>query len=340
MDTNADAGLEAVLAFLHERRGLRVALACHQRPDGDAIGSCIALADGLTRAGTPARVVNAGTLPAHLLFLTRSNGLSVDDDRPDWYRDYDCLGVLDCGEAGRLNPPNVPALSRLPTFTIDHHATGDGLGAARWIRPDASSVGEMVHALFGRAGWEMSPLAATGVWTAIVTDTGRFSYENTSAGCLEAALDCIRHGADPAAVAEELYQSVTWEERQLQRLVLDKMRLFEGGKVAVSCLTKEEFRQANSGVEGAQNLINLLRDTAGVDIALFLYEPPTADPAGTPVKASLRTRAPYSALAIACQFGGGGHERAAGCSLPGTVDGAVETMLAAVRREWFMTIDN
>lgn len=327
--------MQQVLDFLKRHQGKRTALVCHLRPDGDAIGSALALADTLSRNGTPAQVVGSRPLPSYLQFLLRDDGLVREYETDDWYRDYDCLGVLDCGETGRLTPRNRLAVDHLPTFTVDHHATSDGLGEARWIKPDASSTGEMVYQLCREAGWSLSPLAAEAIWVAIVTDTGRFSYENTSVSCMEAALECLKSGVNPATVANELYQSVTWEERQLQRLVLDTMELRQDGKVALACLTQEQFRQAKSGVEGAQNLINLLRDTAGVYIAAFLYEPPEPGDAERPIKVSLRTRAPYSALDIVTKFQGGGHARAAGCSLPGGMEAARKTVVEAIEKMWF-----
>lgn len=325
----------AVANFLERFHGKRVALVCHVRPDGDALGSCIGLADALRTNGTPARVVNTGVIPDYLQFLTKDNDLVVQHQEADWYKKYDCLGVLDCGEESRLAPANQAAPQHLPTFTIDHHATSKGVGEAHWIDSGASSTGEMATDLIVAKGWTMSPLAANALWTAIVTDTGRFCYENTTAECMQAALVCLKNGANPSAIASEVYQSVTWQERILQRMVLDKMELHHDGKVAIACLTKEEFKKADSGVEGAQNLINLLRDTAGVEVAAFLYEPPEPGDPEQPIKVSLRTRQPYSALAIACRFGGGGHERAAGCSLAGGMSAARHVVLAAIHETWF-----
>lgn len=327
--------LQTIIDFLNANQGKPTALVCHQRPDGDALGSAIALADVLTRRGTPTHVVNPGKIPQYLQFLCTDNNLIAIHPEPDWHRHYACLGILDCGETSRLPPENRTATEQLPTFNIDHHVTSDGVGSALWIQPDASSTGEMVAKLCQTAGWEISPLAATALWTAIVTDTGRFCYENTSVPSLEAALFCMRHGADPARAAEQIYQSVTWTERQLQRTVLDKMELHHDGMTAMACLTREEFRRANSGVEGAQNLVNLLRDTAGVNVAAFLYEPPEPGDPELPIKVSFRTRTPYSALDIVRQYGGGGHERAAGCSLPGPMESARETILKAIDAAWF-----
>lgn len=302
-----------ILDFLSQHKGGRVALVTHQRPDGDAIGSALGMAELLHMQGYAAKVVTPLPLPSFLHFLTKDS-LLASPAVPEWWRDYDCLGVLDCGEAGRLDTENQPAPLHLPTFTIDHHASSDGLGSARWIEPTASATGEMVVRLAALAGWPLTPFVAQALWTAIVTDTGRFSYENTTITALEAAVECVKAGAEPATVATELYQSVTVPERRLQTVVLERMELLEDGRMATSWLLREDFREAGVGSNGAQDLVNILRDTAGVQVAVFFYEPPDSTKPHE-VKASFRTRSPYDALHVVSRFGGGGHQRAAGCSL-------------------------
>lgn len=325
--------IEDVIAFLDDHANARVALVAHARPDGDALGSAVGLADALRGLGRRAWVVNPLPLPGYLGFLADQD-MVVRHDETDWWRGYDVLGVLDCGEAGRLDDTNRLALGRLPTFNIDHHATSDGVGEAVWLEPHASSTGEMVVRLCRQAGWRMSAKGATALWTAIVTDTGRFSYENATADALDAARECIVAGADPVRAATELYQSVTWPERKLQTLVLQRMQMLEGGRLAVSWLGRNDFREAGVGVEGADNVINLLRDTAGVEVAIFFYEP-SGDAGGGMVKTSFRTRSPHDALKVVCLFGGGGHTRAAGCTVAGTINEVMERVIDAARKEFF-----
>lgn len=325
--------IESVSTFLQSRMDGRVALVSHQRPDGDALGSALGLALTLRRQGCAAVVVNPLPLPEYLMFLWDDDAIAAHDS-PDWWRDYDALCVLDCGEASRLDEINRGALEHLPTCTIDHHVTSDGLGEAIWVEAEASSASEMVVRLCRELGWPLPAPAAQALWTGIVTDTGRFSFENATPAALDAARECVMAGADPVAAATELYQSVTWEERRLQAKVLQHMERLEDGRLAVSWLGLDDFKQAGSGVESAQNLINLLRDTAKVEVAVFLYEPPGGG-GEAPVKASFRTRSPHDATVVTGRFGGGGHQRAAGCSLPGPMPKALETVLDAVREAFF-----
>lgn len=326
--------MDSILDFLNEFGGGRIALAVHQRPDGDALGSAMGLAAILRNSGGSVKLVSPLPLPEHLSFIVDSE-LVVDDIETGWWNGFDCLGVLDCGEAGRLEPVVAEALPHLPVFTIDHHASSAGLGRAIWVEPKASSTGEMIVRLASRADWFMPPFAAQALWTAIITDTGRFCFENTHEAALEAACACLKAGASPAMVAAALYQSVTVPERRLQLRVLERMELLAGGRLAVSWLTDEDFRQAGIGVEGAQNLVNILRDTEGVDVAVFLYEPAAGHPNPKNVKASFRTNSPYDALAVTSRFGGGGHQRAAGCSLPGPIGDAAKLIIEAAAKEYF-----
>lgn len=323
--------IDAVIAFIEQHRRGRIALTTHQRPDGDALGSAFGLAGVLRAIGIDAVVVNARPAPAKLSYLAEK-GLSAEYGESGWHSGYDCLGILDCGETARLDPINQPAAA-LPAFTIDHHISSRGVGQAVWVDPDASSVGEMVVRLCRKAGWAIPAAAATALWTAIVTDTGRFSYENASADALEAGRDCILAGADPVLVAQKLYQSVSPAERLLQARALSRMELSENGKLATTWLVRADFAEAGIGVEGAQDMVNLLRDTDGVEVSVFLSENPANPDAG--VKASIRTVDPRDAILLAASYGGGGHQRAAGCTVPGDIAAAKREISAAAKRLYF-----
>ncbi|MCC8190334.1 MAG: bifunctional oligoribonuclease/PAP phosphatase NrnA [Planctomycetes bacterium] len=317
----------SILTFLAQRPAGRVALVTHARPDGDALGSAMGLAHLLRAAGHDATVVSPGPIPSTLRFLTDPDCLQPGHD-PDWWREFACLGVLDCGDPDRLDAGNRPAAANLPAFTIDHHATSTGIGQACWIDPDASSTGEMVVRLAAAAGWPLTPPAAQALWTAIVSDTGRFSYENATPAALAAGRTCLLAGADPARVAREIFQSVSLGERRLQIRILERLELHAAGRLGLSWLRTEDFAAAGVGREEAQDCINLIRDTAGVEVAIFLCESPS-EPDGRPasVKISLRTRSPYNSLDLARRLGGGGHKRAAGCSAPAPLADARQRVL-------------
>lgn len=326
--------LADIQTFLARHRDSRIALVTHPRPDGDALGSTLGLASALRGTGYRAVVVNALPVYQKLRFLITPDALR-EDSRPDWYRDYDCLGVLDCGDRDRLDPVNRPASDALPTFTIDHHASSQGLGEARWINPAASSVGEMVVQLCLASGWRLDPMAAEALWTAILTDTGRFSYSNATPAALDAARHCLEAGADPQRVSLNLYQSFSQAERRLQARVLTRLLFLESGRLAISWLAWEDYREIGVTPGETQELVSLVRDTDGVEVAVYFYEVPDVA-GGTPsIKVSMRTAYPHDALRVVCRFGGGGHARAAGCTLSLPMGEAKAMVIAATQEAYF-----
>ena len=326
--------MQDVIDFFRANRGSRFALTAHMRPDGDAIGSAVGLAAILRRAGFSAEPVNFFPIPERFVFLVEgwpSSGRVA----PGWADGFDCLVMLDCGEWSRLDQTAREAEGRLKVACIDHHASSQGAGEAVWLEPDASSTGELVARLALAAGWEMPPDAAQALWAAIITDTGCFCYENTGVATLDAARECLIRGANPALASRRLHQS-TWGERLLQARVLDRLQFFEAGRLAVTWLSERDFHDAGAGAEGVQDLVNLVRDTAGVDVAIFLYEMPKPTPDSPfSTKVSIRTVAPYDAIELAGRHNGGGHHRAAGCAVPLSLDDAKALITADAQDAYF-----
>jgi len=327
--------MEEVRAFFQANHDKRFALTGHQRPDGDSIGSALGLAAILRGAGYQASSVNIYPVPERLHFLY-PNGKPPEVPTPGWTKDFDCLIALDCGEWSRLDVVNQEARGKLAVINLDHHASSQGIGDVNWIESTASSVGEMVVRLSRAAGWDMPPEAAQSLWVSLVTDTGRFSYENTNVAALEAAGICLANGAEPNKVARKIYQSITRNERSLQAHALASTQFYEDGRLGITWLDHQDFVDAGCGPECAQDMINLVRDTAGVEVALFLSELPAGTPgASDGVKASIRTIEPHDAIKLVAQFGGGGHHRAAGCTIHLPMEAARQTYLEAARRTFF-----
>lgn len=318
-----------IIDFLEKHPQARIAVIGHNRPDGDALGSCMALAEILNHTGRRAAAVNLRPIPDRLRFIVHSD-ISLERDAKDWWREFDVVGILDCGEIDRLDEINREAAANLPTFNIDHHISSRGIGDVVWNNPTASSTGEMLVHLALTAGWIIPTRAAQALWTAILTDTGRFSYENTSPDALEAARQCLLAGADPNETATNVYHSTAAAERFLQGRVLSRLELRESGRLALSWLCLQDFAEAGPGSDTTQDLVNLLRDTAGVDVSIMLKESTAKAANGEQLfKASIRTVCPHDATKIAERFGGGGHIRAAGCALPGPLEEAKKALFDA-----------
>ncbi|MDR3211059.1 MAG: DHH family phosphoesterase [Planctomycetota bacterium] len=326
-----------VISFLSSPAHQRIALTGHQRPDADSLGASVGLSLILRGLGRVANPVNLLPPPPGLDFILDSCPIHQASPEEDWTKDYDALLVLDCGEWERLDPVNRQAKNRLPVANLDHHASSlTGIGEVAWIEPQASSIGEMAVQLAAAAGWALSRDAAQALWTSIVADTGRFSYDNTRPATLKAAQACLEAGADPVLTAHYLFQSTPRYARDLQARLLTRAEFHHQGRLALSWLTPADFQAAGCGSEGTQNLINTLQDTAGVEVSLLVSEPPEKPPGrGNSVKASLRTLEPHDALRVVKRFGGGGHHRAAGCTLSQPVEAAVRLLQKAVSEEFF-----
>jgi len=307
----------------------RTAIAAHERPDGDAIGAAVAMRRILSAAGIPARLVGLGPIPPRYGWLLE--GEALDPGEPGWSRDTDLLIALDCGAYDRLGPFVREAEGRLAVANIDHHDSNARFGDFSWVDPAASSTGEMVWRFAKAGGLALPPEAAPALWVAIATDTGQFSYSNTGPLALRIGAELLEAGVQPREIHQRLWQSHTLPELRLMQRALASLELREAGRVACVRLSREDFAEFGCGPENAQEIVNLPRGLAGVEAGFFFYELPHEDL----TKASIRTRPPLNANELCRLFGGGGHQRAAGCSLPGRLPAVMERVLSAAHDLWF-----
>lgn len=306
-----------------------VVITAHERPDGDALGSSLGLRRILAARGIKARVVGLHPIPPRYEFMLTAG--EVEPAAGDWAGDADVVIALDCGAMDRLGAfvRDRPAGTRF--INIDHHDSNTHFGSMNWVDPTASSVGEMIVRFARHAGYDIPRAAAEALWVAIVTDTGRFSFENTSAAVLRLAADLLDCGVEPARVAGHVYHSVTEAELRLSERALGSLRLDEGGQVASVVLTEADFISCGCGPEDAHDVVDIPRRIAGVKVGFFCYEL-----AGQGItKVSARSVPPYNVAHFCRFFGGGGHKRAAGCTMTGDARSALETVLFHARQMWF-----
>ena len=212
------------------RRFRRVLITAHIRPDGDAVGSSIAMARMLKANGWEPTVALSplGMGPPKFL-LDYATCVAPTNVKA---RDYDCALLLDCGGPDRLPDPLRDAVAKLPTCVIDHHATSKPYGIARWVVPDASSTGELVYRFAARWKWEIDLPTAEALWVALVTDTGRFAYSCTHPSTLRAAADLLARGVDSSAINDRLYLYASEGAVLLKRKAYDSLTTWFRGRVA------------------------------------------------------------------------------------------------------------
>ena len=294
----------------------------HLSPDGDSLGSMIALARMLTAAGCKA--VSTADVKA----LGKPGFLEGVADivplRKLRRMKFDLFIYVDASTPDRLPPEVRPFAEKLPTLTIDHHATSSPSGVAI-LDPTASSAGELVWRFAKWMEWPIDRATAEALWVAIVTDSGRFAYDSTTPITLRAATDLLKHGVRSAMINDILYNSFPMKAVALKRRAWRSLHIWKNRKVAEVTLTRNDFRAVRGSKADAEDVIEIPRSVAGNQIALFFYQIPDRT---HEIRVSIRTRAPLDATFLAQQFGGGGHLRAAGC----TVKGGMATAKRLVRR--------
>lgn len=306
-----------------------IVITTHVRPDGDAIGSCLGLHRLLKNAGKNPVILDLAPLPERYQFLVKE-GDCLSSQSFD-FSSVDCIVVLDAGAVDRA-PPFVEArAARLPVINVDHHVSNTQFGRLNVVDADACSVGEMLCAFAQAAGYTLTPEIAAPLWVAIVTDTGRFSYSNTTPRTLETAATLLRTGIDTAMLNHNIYDIMPLRKLKLQTRALQQLSTHENDCVAMVSLTREDYAALNCSPADAEDIVNLPRSIEGVGIAVFLYELPDL----SETKVSLRTAEPYDAAVFCRQLGGGGHARAAGCALPLPLDAARKETLKHIHNQWF-----
>lgn len=287
-----------------------ILISVHKNPDGDALGSQLALMLALEKLGKTVVAHNLDPVPEIYRFL------------PSWERirtgvriegRFDAAVVLDADppRTGLFNngcPADV-------TINIDHHVTNSLSWALTWLDPEAAATGEMVYALIRELNVPIDPDIALCLYTSIFTDTGSFRYSNTSARSMRIAAAMIEAGADPWLVTENVYESFAYRRLKLLGSVLEDMELSPDGKVAWVAITGELFEKYSATAEDTDNFINFVRSTKGVEVAVLLRQTGERQ-----FKVSLRSKGRVDLSELARSLGGGGHRNAAGALLDGTLE--------------------
>ncbi|MCX7894930.1 MAG: bifunctional oligoribonuclease/PAP phosphatase NrnA [Thermoanaerobaculum sp.] len=301
----------------------RILITSHRSPDGDALGSELALWEACSQLGKQAWVVNRDPHPPSLSFLPHLERILVVDQVPAWLLEQtDLVVFLECPGSDR---PGFPELLTKPLVNVDHHLDNPQYGAVNYLDPQAPAVGEMLLAVVDAAGVRLSPSMATCLYTALVTDTGDFRYANTTARAFAAAQRLVEAGAQPAVIAEALNDHVPERVVRLQAMVLATLEMLAQGRVAVITCTAEMLKQAQAQPQDTEDMVNLPRAIDGVRVAVFFK-------AFTPgaVRVSLRSKGSINVQALAATFGGGGHENAAGLTFVGSLEQARAHLLPKV----------
>lgn len=306
----------------------RILISGHLSPDGDSLGSMLALAKLLRNTGREAYAtadLNALGKPGFLAGVEQ-----LIPVRKLKRQKFDLFIAVDCGAFERMPPEVKPVAEKLPKICLDHHLTNDGsFGEVQLIDASASSAGELVWRFAKWNEWKFDRDIAEALWVAMITDSGRFAYESTSPRTLLAAGDLLKYGVRTSLINDIIYSGFSRKSIELKRLAWRSLHIWKNRKVAEVTLTRDDFRSVRGTKADAEDIIEIPRSVAKNEIALFFYQIPDRT---RETRCSIRTRGEWDATVLAGKFGGGGHRRAAGCTLKVPLGVAKRQLRAAVRR--------
>ncbi|MDO8681171.1 MAG: bifunctional oligoribonuclease/PAP phosphatase NrnA [Acidobacteriota bacterium] len=304
----AEAGAKAAPADLIAtvRAGRRFVVASHQRPDGDAIGSAMAMALALRTMGKEATVVTDAVPPVFLQPFPGVDGMQITTSVTVR---YDAALIMECGDLSRTG---VAGLDRSPVVNIDHHPGNLSYGAINWIDEAAAACGEMVCTLIDALGVPLTPDIATHLYLAVLTDTGSFHFSHLTPWTYEVARRAVEAGADPQWIAQTHYDSNSLARVRIFGAVLNDMVIQNEGKVALLAITRKAMSDLGGTSDDLEGLINFPLTVKEIEAVAFFKEAGDHD-----WRVSLRSKGAVNVGAIARHFGGGGHKNAAGCSTTG-----------------------
>ena len=308
MSTGTDE--QAILAAI--RSNDRFVVTTHENPDGDALGSLLAAHLALRHLGTESVMYLAGgvALPREYVFMPLEE-VRRGPSPPE--ATGAVVLAVDCANERRLGPDGGLLEAAALVLDVDHHHDNTRFGSVNLIVPDASSTGEILRDLLRDLDVPLTRQIAQALYIAVVTDTGRFQYSNTTPKALRLAAELVEAGADVGAVFANVYESVPFPKLKLLGRALESARSYEGGRLVIAVLQRRDFADAGAVEPFAEGIIDTVRKAEGAELVALIREPPTAD--GPTRRISLRTTAPgIDVSVIARKGGGGGHRQAAGFS--------------------------
>jgi phosphoesterase RecJ-like protein len=305
MTTNAD--VRAIVEAIDARQ--RFVLSSHTRPDGDSIGSQLAMAYALRALGKEVDVVNADAAPPPLQQFAGVRDIRI---APQVEGAFDAAIIMECSDLARTG---VAGLDRFFLINIDHHPGNTGFGQIRWFDSTAAACGEMVYDVIRALNVPLTRVIATHIYLAILTDTGSFHYSNISPRTFDICRETLLAGVDPVLVARDVYDSSHMGRLKLFGAVLSAMQIDATGRIAIVYLDHEMAREAGGTYEDTEGLINLPLTVKDILAVVFFKQIEGED-----YRVSMRSKGDIDIGAVAKTFGGGGHKNAAGCTVRGGID--------------------
>lgn len=298
----------------------KILFLCHAHPDGDTLGSATALAAALRSMGKTVSVKCGDPIPKDFSFMFE--GLECEDFEPE------LIAAIDIADTKLLGKDFEGKYSSKISLCIDHHGSNIMYAEKVWLEAESASTAEMIYMLIEALGAEITPHIASCLFTGVTTDTGCFRFSNTTVRTFEIASKLAALGADTYNIIQVFFETKTKTFAALERLALDSLRMYFSDRCAVICVTQDMYKKSGSNESETDRLANLPRQIDGVLVGVTMRELKDGN-----FKASVRTHGDIDASAICKRLGGGGHMGAAGCTLSGTKQQAVNALLKEIQAE-------
>ncbi len=317
--------MKAVLQRAAEtiRQADRIVLASHINPDGDTIGSSLALTHVLRQMGKVAVPLSHHGVPEIYRWLPGQEWIARNVEE----RDFDLAIVCDTGTVDRIGEAREPVEAAPRSLCIDHHVTEGNFGQIRVVNAKAAATGELVYTLLKEMGIAPNRAVADCLMCAIITDTGVFRFPNVTPETLRIAAELMEFGASPSEINEIVFENRSLAGLKLLGRALEALQLSSDGQIAWSVLSEQDFLDCGASPEDTEGIVNHVRAARGVQVGVLLHQIP-----GKRVRVNLRSRNGYDVRRVAEAFGGGGHTLAAGCSLEPPLQEAESKVLIEVKR--------
>lgn len=298
-------------------------IASHINPDGDSIGSSLALALALKKINKNIIILKSDIVPKDFTFLPGIDLIKNYDDKLD---NIDLFITLDCGDEERLGQNKVLLETTKKTINIDHHMNNTNFGDINIVDSKSAATGELVYHLIKKMNIELESDIATNIYTAISTDTGSFKYESVSSDTHRIVADLLDIGIDKTNININLYESMSFTRMKLFIKSLTTLETFNNGEIAIIEITQQMLQETGASLEDSEGIISFIRKLSTVEAACILKELEKED-----IKISIRTKRYLDASSICNKFNGGGHKRAAGCTIYKNIEEAKELIVKSIQ---------
>ncbi|MBI5418151.1 bifunctional oligoribonuclease/PAP phosphatase NrnA [Candidatus Poribacteria bacterium] len=315
--------LAEIAKFIKENDNFLIS--AHINPDGDSTGSQLGLFGILKKLNKKVKIIDADPIPRIYRFLPFSAEKVTEYNGEV---KFDAAIILDCGDIKRVGklPVNLESIKTI--INIDHHISNDFFGNLKYVDPNASSSGELIFRLMNELNIIPDNEISSCLYSAIMTDTGGFRFENTTNGAFDAVARLITYGVKPEKICKKIYENYELNSMHLLGLALNNLSIIANGKIGCMFVTREMMKATSTTAEHTEGFVNYTRMIEGVEVGIFFRETEN----GT-VKIGMRSKEIIDTNKIANFFGGGGHARASGCDIEGSLETVMKKVIAKVEEE-------